>query len=129
MICKRCYAAQKAGRSRRTKIVFGGDEVRIELPLSRYKSVMKYQKTTARRKWYVHEARSTKGFEGNIVESVLWVSPKGGLGKYSPNDFQALYDSHQITGNTCQWSLGWVASTVKILYNLTMVAMSSAYHP
>ncbi len=61
---------------------------------------MKYQKTTARRKWYVHEARSTKGFEGNIVEPVLWSNPKGGLGKYSPDNVQALHGPHLITGNT-----------------------------
>ncbi len=46
------------------------------------------QKVTARRKWYVHEARSTK----------VWVSPKGGLGKYSPDNVQALYGPHLITG-------------------------------
>ncbi len=66
---------------------------------------MKYQKTTARRKWYVHEARSTKGFEGNIVEPVLWVSSKGGMGKYSPDNVQALYGPHLITGNTLRLEL------------------------
>ncbi len=59
-----------------------------------------YQRSTAKRKWYVHEARSTKGFEGNVVEPVLWTSPKGGLGKYSLDNLRALYGSHLITGNT-----------------------------
>ena len=59
-----------------------------------------YQRITARRKWYVHEARSTKGFEGSVVEPVLWASPKDGLGKYSLVNLQALYGPHLITGNT-----------------------------
>ena len=48
----------------------------------------------------VDEARSTKGFESNIVDPVLWVSPKGGLCKYSPDNVQALYCPLLMTGNT-----------------------------
>jgi hypothetical protein len=53
------YAAQKAGK--RGKIVIAGDTIEIKLRRNRVKSVAVYQRSTARRKWYVHEARSTKG--------------------------------------------------------------------
>ena len=53
-----------------------------------------------KKKWYVHETRSTKGFEGNIVEPVLWPSPRSGLGKYSLDTLRVLYGPHLITGNT-----------------------------
>ncbi len=50
-----------------------GDVIEIKLPRNRVKSVAAYQNSNARRKLYVHEARSTKGFEGNVVEPVLWL--------------------------------------------------------
>jgi hypothetical protein len=78
-----------------------GDAIEIKLPLSRVMSVTSYHNATAtRRKGYVHEARSTKGFEGNVVEPVLWSSPKGGLGKYSLDNLRALYGPHLVTVNT-----------------------------
>ena len=80
--------------------MISSDVIEIKLPLGRAKSVDSYHNSTARRKWYVHEARSTKGFEGNVVEPVLWPSPKGGLGKYSLDNLQALYGPHLVTGNT-----------------------------
>jgi hypothetical protein len=80
--------------------VITSDAIEIKFPLGRARSVDSYHNSTARRKWYVHEARSTKGFEGNVVEPVLWPSPKGGLGKYSLDNLQALYGPHLVTGNT-----------------------------
>jgi hypothetical protein len=58
--------------------VVTGDAIEIKLPRNRFKSVAAYQNSRARRKWYVYEARSTKSFEGNVVEPVLWSSPKSG---------------------------------------------------
>jgi hypothetical protein len=57
--------------------VVTGDEIEIKFPRNWVKSVATYQRNG--RKWYVHEAQSTKGFEGNEVEPVLWVSPKSGF--------------------------------------------------
>ncbi len=59
-----------------------------------------YHISTSKKKWDVHEARSTKGFEGNVVEPVLWPSPKGGPGKSNLDTLQALYGPHLVTGNS-----------------------------